>query len=89
VIAALRLVALLAYLLGGVLIGFMMGRLVLIPFAVVAHLSRRELMTPDEIMRLDSSLEILLRQGAAPAIAAKVRYYGGPEFRGLFTAANV
>lgn len=53
------------------------------------HLSRRELMTPDEIMRLDSSLEILLRQGAAPAIAAKVRYYDGPEFRGLFTAANV
>lgn len=53
------------------------------------HLSRRELMTPDEIMRLDSSLEILLRQGAAPAIAAKVRYYDGPEFRGLFTAAGV
>jgi type IV secretion system protein VirD4 len=53
------------------------------------HLSRRELMTPDEIMRLDSSLEILLRQGAAPAIAAKVRYYDGPEFRGLFTAASV
>nr|CRY97949.1 hypothetical protein [uncultured prokaryote] len=55
--------------------------------STTAHLSRRELMTPDEIMRLDSSLEILLRQGAAPAIAAKVRYYDGPEFRGLFTAA--
>jgi type IV secretion system protein VirD4 len=53
------------------------------------HFSRRELMTPDEIMRLDSSLEILLSQGAAPAIAAKVRYYDGPEFRGLFTAASV
>ena len=53
--------------------------------STTAHLSRRELMTPDEIMRLDSSLEILLRQGAAPAIAAKVRYYDGPEFRGLFT----
>jgi type IV secretion system protein VirD4 len=51
------------------------------------HLSRRELMTPDEIMRLDSSLEILLSQGAAPAIAAKVRYYDGPEFRGRFTTA--
>jgi len=48
------------------------------------HLTRRDLMTPDEIMRLDSSLEILLRQGAAPAIAAKVRYYDGPEFRGMF-----
>ena len=57
--------------------------------STTAHLSRRELMTPDEIMRLDSSLEILLRQGEAPAIAAKVRYYDGPEFRGLFTAASV
>jgi type IV secretion system protein VirD4 len=57
--------------------------------STTAHLSRRELMTPDEIMRLDSSLEILLRQGAAPAIAAKVRYYDGPEFRGLFIAASV
>jgi type IV secretion system protein VirD4 len=53
--------------------------------STTAHLSRRELMTPDEIMRLDSSLEILLRQGAAPAIVVKVRYYDGPEFRGLFT----
>jgi type IV secretion system protein VirD4 len=53
--------------------------------STTAHLSRRELMTPDEIMRLDSGLEILLRQGAAPAIAAKVRYYDGPEFRGLFS----
>jgi type IV secretion system protein VirD4 len=56
--------------------------------STTAHLSRRELMTPDEIMRLDSSLEILLRQGAAPAIAAKVRYYDGPEFRGLFQSAG-
>jgi type IV secretion system protein VirD4 len=53
------------------------------------HLSRRELMTPDEIMRLNASLEILLRQGAAPAIAAKVRYYDGPEFRDLFNPASV
>ena len=57
--------------------------------STTAHLSRRELMTPDEIMRLDSGLEILLRQGAAPAIAAKVRYYDGPEFRGLFGGASV
>ncbi|MBP7818249.1 MAG: type IV secretory system conjugative DNA transfer family protein [Phenylobacterium sp.] len=51
------------------------------------HLSRRELMTPDEIMRLDSSLEILLRQGQAPVIAAKVRFYADGEFRGLFSPA--
>lgn len=51
------------------------------------HLSRRELMTPDEIMRLDSNLEILLRQGQAPVIAAKVRFYADGEFRGLFSPA--
>jgi type IV secretion system protein VirD4 len=51
--------------------------------STTAHLSRRELMTPDEIMRLDSSLEILLRQGEAPVIAAKIRYFDGPAFRNL------
>jgi type IV secretion system protein VirD4 len=49
--------------------------------------SRRELMTPDEIMRLDSNLEILLRQGQAPVIAAKVRFYADGDFRGLFSPA--
>jgi type IV secretion system protein VirD4 len=34
-------------------------------------------------MRLHGSLEILLRQGEAPVIAAKVRYYAEGEFRGL------
>jgi type IV secretion system protein VirD4 len=47
------------------------------------HLSRRDLMTPDEVMRLNASLEILLRQGDAAVIAAKVRYYADVEFRGL------
>jgi hypothetical protein len=35
----LRLIALLAYLVGGVLIGFMVGRLLLIPVVAVAHVS--------------------------------------------------
>jgi hypothetical protein len=47
------------------------------------RLSRRELMTLDEIMRLGSSMEILLRQGEAPVIVAKVRYYMESEFKGL------
>ena len=51
--------------------------------SVSTHLSRRELMTPDEIMRLDSSLEILLRQGEAPVIAAKIRYFDDLAFRNL------
>ncbi|MBV9997472.1 MAG: type IV secretory system conjugative DNA transfer family protein [Caulobacteraceae bacterium] len=51
------------------------------------HLTRRELLTPDEVMRLDANLEILLRQGAAPMAARKVRYYADAEFQHLFTAA--
>jgi type IV secretion system protein VirD4 len=51
--------------------------------SVSTHLSRRELMTPDEITRLDSSLEILLRQGEAPVIAAKIRYFDDTAFRNL------
>lgn len=44
------------------------------------HLTRRDLLTPDEVMRLDANLEILLRPGAAPVAARKVRYYADPEF---------
>lgn len=46
------------------------------------HLVKRELLTPDEVMRLDSSLEILLQQGQAPVAALKVRYFSDPEFVG-------
>ena len=45
------------------------------------HLARRELMTPDEVMRLDPSLEILLRPGQPPVAAQKVRYFADAEFR--------
>ena len=40
-------------------------------------------------MRLESRLEILLRQGEAPVIAAKVRYFQDPEFADLFNPASV
>ena len=40
--------------------------------STTTHLSRRALLTPDEIMRLESSLEILLRPGSAPTVAGKV-----------------
>jgi len=49
-----------------------------------AHLTRRDLLTPDEVMRLDNGLEILLPQGQAPVIARKVRYYADAEFQALF-----
>ena len=48
-----------------------------------SHLVRRDLLTPDEVMRLPAGAMLLLRQGAAPILAGKVRYYADPEFRGL------
>lgn len=41
---------------------------------------KRELLTADEIMRLDSSLEIPLRQGQPPVVAQKVCFYADREF---------
>ena len=44
-------------------------------------------MTPDEVMRLDPALAILLPQGARAAVTTKVRYYDDPAFKGLFDPA--
>jgi type IV secretion system protein VirD4 len=52
--------------------------------STATHLVRRDLLTPDEVMRLPSNCMILLRQGSAPILASKVTYYADPEFRGLF-----
>ena len=51
------------------------------------QLSKRELLTPDEVMRLDASLALLLRPGGAPAAVRKVRYFEDAEFRTLFDPA--
>lgn len=51
------------------------------------QLARRDLMTPDEVMRLDPGTELLLRQNEAPVVARKVRYYAEREFAGLHDAA--
>lgn len=48
------------------------------------HISARDLINRDEIMRLPASQMILLRQGQRPAIAAKLRYFDDPEFGGLY-----
>jgi type IV secretion system protein VirD4 len=48
------------------------------------NLARRDLLTPDEVMRIDAGSLILLRPGANPTLALKVRYYADPEFKGLF-----
>jgi len=49
--------------------------------------AKRELLTPDEVMRLDDATEIVLRQGKRPALARKVRYYVDREFVGLYDTA--
>jgi type IV secretion system protein VirD4 len=48
------------------------------------HLAGRPLLTPDEAMRLPPHLQVLLRPGKPPALAAKLRHYADPEFAGLF-----
>src|SRR3954465_4170883 len=48
------------------------------------HLVRRDLFTPDEVMRLPADTMLLFRQGAYPIRAGKVRYFADPEFHGLF-----
>jgi type IV secretion system protein VirD4 len=47
------------------------------------HVVARDLMTPDEIMRLPDEAMILLTRGQRPALARKIRYYADPEFRTL------
>ena len=45
----------------------------------------RELLTPDEIMRLPDSLQLLRLQGKPAIIARKLRYHADREFSGLYT----
>lgn len=46
------------------------------------HISPRDLINTDEIMRLGPDQLILLRQGERPARVRKLRYFTDPEFRG-------
>jgi type IV secretion system protein VirD4 len=47
---------------------------------------RRDLLTPDEVMRLADDLMLVLRPGRDPLVAGKVRHYADLEFAGLFDA---
>ncbi|MBW8301349.1 MAG: type IV secretory system conjugative DNA transfer family protein [Hydrogenophaga sp.] len=51
------------------------------------HISGRDLINADEIMRLPADRMILLRQGLRPAWVRKVRYYADAEFKGMFDQA--
>ncbi|AYC99605.1 type IV secretory system conjugative DNA transfer family protein [Neorhizobium sp. NCHU2750] len=46
------------------------------------HISARDLINPDEIMRLPGDRMILLRQGQRPVWAKKLRYFEDAEFKG-------
>jgi type IV secretion system protein VirD4 len=48
------------------------------------HVSGRDLINADEIMRLPTDQMILLRQGQRPAWVRKIRYYADAEFKGAF-----
>lgn len=48
------------------------------------HLVQRQLMTPDEVMRMSASRLLLLRPGMDPLGPWKVRHFADGEFKGLF-----
>jgi type IV secretion system protein VirD4 len=48
------------------------------------HLAARNLMDPNEIMKLATDTLLLMRVGEDPLIVRKLRYYDGQEFSGLF-----
>ena len=52
------------------------------------HLTRRALLTPDEVRRLPRDRALLFLAGEAPVLARKVVYHHDPEFRGLFDTST-
>ena len=56
------------------------------PPSTSLHLTGRDLLTPDEVMRLPDSLQLLRVQGQPMILAAKLRFFADPEFRGLHAA---
>jgi type IV secretion system protein VirD4 len=50
------------------------------------HLATRNLMDPNEIMKLAPDTLLLMRVGENPLIVKKLRYYADKEFAGLFDA---
>jgi type IV secretion system protein VirD4 len=50
------------------------------------HLVKRELMIPDEVMRMGADRMLVMRPGHAPLVGRKVRYHADAEFAGRFDA---
>ena len=51
------------------------------------HLAARNLMDPNEIMKLAPDTLLLMRVGENPLLVRKLRYYTDKEFTGLFDEA--
>ena len=51
------------------------------------HLTARNLMDPNEIMKLDPSLMLLMMNGKDPLILRKIRYFEERDFTGLYDPA--
>lgn len=51
------------------------------------HLAARNLMDPNEIMKLEPSKMLLTMLGKDPLILRKIRYFEEPEFAGLYDQA--
>ena len=56
------------------------------PPSTTLHLTGRDLLTPDEVMRLPAHLQLLRVQGQPMILAQKLRYFADPEFGGLHAA---
>ena len=52
------------------------------------HIAARDLMTPDEIMQIDPSVQLLRVQGKPVIIARKLRYFADKEFDGLYLSPD-
>lgn len=52
------------------------------------HITARDLMTPDEIMQIDPSVQLLRVQGKPVIIARKLRYFADKEFDGLYLSPD-
>jgi type IV secretion system protein VirD4 len=52
------------------------------------HIAARDLMTPDEIMQIEPSVQLLRVQGKPVIIAKKLRYFADREFDGLYLSPN-
>ena len=51
--------------------------------SVSTQISARNLMNPDEIMRMRPTDQLLMLQGQPPLLVEKIRYYDQSEFVGL------